>query len=102
MSLMNCVMHYGCPIFHFVLMAAFAHGIVLFFVCVAAIYFLVFWSGNPTNIFLFCCFLCGLRSIKTTRVSKFFEWLSRVDNNKKMMIILIMTGHFAGSVAVTW
>ena len=39
---MKCVMYYGCPIFHFVLMAVFALGTVCLLVCVAAIYFLVF------------------------------------------------------------
>jgi len=43
------------------------------------------------------CFVCVLRSIKTTRVSEFFEWLSRI-----IIIIIIIMGHFAGSVTVAW
>jgi hypothetical protein len=40
-----------------------------------------------------------LRNIKTTRVSKLFEWLSRID---KIIIIIVVVGHFAGSVTVAW
>jgi hypothetical protein len=73
------------------------------------LFFGAFMWNSYQHFLLSCCFLCVLRSIKTTRVSKFFEWLSRIDKKEKkmrmmllMMIMIIVIRHFAGCVAVAW
>jgi len=95
-------MYYGCLIFHFVLMAVFALGIAFLLLF---IFWCLMWNSYQhfAVVLSLCVCVCVLRSIKTTRVSKFFEWLSRID---QIIIIIIITtttmGHFSGSVTVAW
>ena len=82
---MDCVTYYGCPVSHFVLIAVFALGIVFPLVCVAAIYFLVFWCGIPTNIFLLSCVLCVCCA-----ASKRHAFRSFLNGFRELLLLLLL------------